>query len=389
MFGSRFEFLLPGRIVAGAGSVAQVGAQAAALCGHGKRRALVIIDSGVAAAGLPERVVSSLREAGVESSLHECPAGEPLLAEVDRCAGEAGRAGVSVLVGLGGGSVLDVAKGAAVVASHGKTIRAYVGRDLVPGPCLPTVLIPTTGGTGAEMTMNSVFGDPATHLKQVVISRHTLASVAVIDPELALSCPPHITACTGADALAHAVEAYTSKNANPMSDMFALEAVRLIGVSLRRAVHDGRDLAARGGMALAASCGGAALQVGAGAVHGLAYPLSARFGLSHGLANALMLAPVTQYNAPAHPAKYRRIAAALGEPTAGMGDREVALRAAAAVGDLLRDVGIPPRLRDAGVAEESLSELAADGIKIRRNLDNNARLLTEVADALAIYRAAW
>lgn len=377
-------FRVPSVLWTGCGAVQHVGAEASRL---GARRAVVICDAGVAQVGLGARIQRLLREAGLQAELYAEAQPEPTTESADRCAAFVRAGGFDLAVGLGGGSAMDTAKLAAVMAVHGGQCQGYIGTDRIPGRGLPTILIPTTAGTGAEATPNAVFKEVPSGTKSVVISPHIIPDVALVDPELTLTLPPALTASTGMDALSHAIEAYTSRRATPHADLYALEAIRLIGGNLRQAVAHGQDLEARSAMALASLYAGIAIaHAGTNGVHAVAYPLSGHFGIPHGLANGVVLASVVAFNVPAALARFAQVAQALG---AREGDEETLAQAAGeAIARLARDIGIPQRLRDLDIPEEALRPMSEEAAAIRRLMDVNPREMKQ-EDVEAIYRSLY
>lgn len=291
------------------------------------------------------------------------------------------------VIGLGGGSSLDVAKLVALLAGSGENLADIYGVGLAKGPRLPLLLIPTTAGTGSEVTPISIVTTGA-HEKKGVVSPVILPDIALLDPQATLGLPPAPTAATGIDAMVHAIEAYTSTspNANPVSRTLAREALRLIGGAIRKAVHQGDDLAARSDMLIGSLLAGQAFANSpVAAVHALAYPLGGHFGIPHGLSNALVLTQVMRFNAPACGEAYALLGGDIFPELAGNADAEAVI---AALEALSRDLGLAPRLRDAGVPQNALDLLADDAMKQTRLLVNNPREVTR-ADARAIYEAAW
>jgi alcohol dehydrogenase class IV len=380
------HFQMCGRLVFGLGSLAELPDAVARL---GGQRVLLVTDRGVVAAGLCEQVESVLSQAGVTVERFDQVEPDPRMEIAEACRDAARAAACEVLIGLGGGSSLDIAKVAAVLVTNQGPLSELVGIDRVPRPGLPTVMVPTTAGTGSEVTPIAVLSDKAEQLKKGLVSDHLYPRVALVDPSLTASLPPRVTAYTGVDALTHAIEAYTNKYAHPLVDTFALEAVRLIGVNLRRAVSCGDDSAARTGMSLGSLYGGLCLgSVNTAAVHALAYPLGGMFDLPHGLANSVLLPHVMAYNLVSDLAKHARLAEALGEATGGLSQRAAAARSVEAVSQLCRDVGVTDRLRDLGIPESALADMAPAAMKVTRLLNNNPRVMTE-QDALGIYQAAY
>jgi alcohol dehydrogenase class IV len=291
-----------------------------------------------------------------------------------------------LVIGFGGGSAMDLAKLAAVLPGSGQAIHDVVGPEKVHGrtPGVALVQVPTTSGTGSEAGTRALVTDPATQNKLAVQSRHMLADCAVVDPDLTMTVPAAVTAATGVDALAHCAEAYTSRKAHPLIDLYALEGIRLVGRFLARAVRDGADREARAGLSLASLYGGFCLgPVNTTAGHAVAYPLGTRHHIPHGLACALIFPHTLAFNAPAVPEKTAATLAALGlaathhEATA----RDAALGWCAAL-------GMDMRLSAHGVPEADLPAMAKEAHAIRRLLDNNPRDIAE-DEILAIYRTAF
>lgn len=381
-----FAFRMPGVLYAGVGALDKLAPELTRLC---VAKVALITDRGLVAAGVVEPVLAQVRAAGVACTVYDQVEAEPSTENCEEAARAVVAAGAEAIVAVGGGSSLDVAKGCSVLARHGGRIADYFGIDKVPGPGLPWIAIPTTAGTGSEVTPNAIFTEKSQQLKIGVVSPHLLPAVAIVDPVLTLTCPPAVTAATGIDALTHAIESYTAPKATPQTDLYALEAVRLIARSLRKAVWAGKDLQARTDMAYGSLFAGVSLgNAGVGAVHALAYPLGGKFGIPHGVANSLLLPYVMEFNMVADVDKFARVAEAMGENVAGLSRRAAAEQAVHAVRVLSRDVGIPQRLRDVGIPEEVLPELAEAAMKVTRLLDNNPRRVTQ-ADALALYRAAY
>lgn len=342
-------------------------------------RVLVVTDAGVRGLGLAEPALAGLR-ATAELAVFDAVEADPSRATV-MAAAAAGQ-GASGVVGFGGGSPMDVAKLAALLLGSGEDLDAAWGVGNARGPRLPLVLAPTTAGTGSEVTPVAIVTVGAGE-KRGVSSPVLLPDLALLDPDLTLGLPPAITAATGVDAMVHAIEAYASRspNANPVSRALAVEALRLLGGNVERAVRDGGDRAARASMLVGATLAGQAFANSpVAAVHALAYPIGGRHHVPHGLSNALVLPHVLRFNAPAAAAEYAALA-----PVAlpgGGGDLADGLAA------LTARLGLPARLRDAGVPQADLAACAAEAMKQTRLLVNNPRPLTE-ADALAIYEAAW
>jgi alcohol dehydrogenase len=264
-----------------------------------------------------------------------------------------------------------------VLATNPGSAEDYLGIEKIPNPGIPKIIIPTTAGTGSEVTNVAVLSLKAAHTKKGIVSRHLFADVAILDPELTVGLPPAVTAATGMDALTHAIEAYVSRFAQPLTDHFALEAIRLIGASLRTAVHNGQDLDAREAMLTGSMYAGLAFGSAAtGMVHGLAMPLGGRFNVPHGIANAVLLPYVMRYNLISSLDRYRDVAIALGERVERLSVRQGAERAIAAVEELSADIGIPSHLDDLSIPKSAIAELASDGMSNVRQVRPNPRNVT-------------
>jgi len=292
------------------------------------------------------------------------------------------------IIGLGGGSPLDVAKLVAALLDGAQSVREVFGIGLLKRRAAPLVCIPTTAGTGADVSPNAILLDEAERLKKGVVSPHLVPDLAICDPALTVTMPPAVTASTGIDALVHCMEAYANKFSHPVVDVYALEGIRRIGRSIVAAVKDGANLDARTDVMLGALYGGLCLgPVNTAAVHALSYPLGGEYRIAHGVANSLLMPHVFRFNLPSLPARYADIAIALGCPPGAdaLATAETGLRRL--VG-LAQDCGVPLRLRDVGVPEADLARLSRESMKVTRLLRNNPRELT-AADAEAIYRAAF
>jgi alcohol dehydrogenase len=293
------------------------------------------------------------------------------------------------VVGIGGGSALDCAKAVAVLAPNNGRAKEYLGLNKVPGPGLPKIMVPTTAGTGSEVTFTAVFVRKDLKKKEGMNSPFLYPEIALLDPLLTASLPPGPTATTGIDALCHAIESYTSINASPVSEIFSLEAIRLIAENLRTCVHNGKELDAREAMLLGSLYAGLGLaNAGVTAVHSLSYPLGGQFGIPHGLANTLLLLPVMEFNLPGALEKFAVIAEVMGEVVEGLSDRDAACLALDAVESLIADCGIETGLETMGIAEVDFPALADVAMTVARPLENNPRKVTK-EDAIKIYTQAF
>ncbi|HWI63356.1 MAG TPA: iron-containing alcohol dehydrogenase [Symbiobacteriaceae bacterium] len=380
-----FPFRTPKVIWAAPGAVAKLGPEAKRL---GATRVLIITDRGLMATGAPERLAGLLAAEGIASSIYSDVQAEPSAESLEPVVALLKNEQADLVVGVGGGSAIDVAKAAALLAANGGTAYDYFGTELVKKPGLPVIAIPTTAGTGAEATPNAIFTDTKELVKKGIISAYMMPEVAIVDAELTLTVPARVTAATGMDALTHAIESYTSVKATPMTDLYAAEAIRLIGRSIRTAVFRGSDIEARSDMALGSlNAGFSIANAGTGAVHAMAYPLGGQFHVPHGIANAALLPYVLRWNVQGNVAKFAQVAALLGEKVEGLSALEAAERAVAAVARLSRDLGIPEHLSEFGVKAEDLPAMAAFSHATRRLMDNNPRNLT-LAEVEQIYREA-
>jgi len=344
------EIKTPGTIVFGTGACEQLGERLKALSAG---PVLLVTDAGLVKAGLSAKIEGLISSAGLSVEVFDKVDPDPDRETVYKSVQAAKSIGAGAVVGLGGGSSLDVAKMTAALSINQGTVEQYTGIDKLAKKGLPTVLLPTTAGTGSEVSPIAVISDKKQHLKLGVVSRFLYCDAAIVDAGLALSCPARITASAGVDTLTHAIEIYTNKFSVPIIDALALEAIRLVGLHLRRCVREGGDLAAREGMALAALYGGLGLgPVNTAAVHALAYPLGGTFDVAHGLANSILLPYVMEFNRPVCQTKYARIADMLGVT----GLERVEDKAEAAVqqvAELSADVAIPRRLRDIDIPQEA------------------------------------
>jgi len=395
-------FSTAGEVLFGCGVVQRIGYEARQ---RGLRRALVVCDSQIVNAGLLDRVRTPLVEAGVACHVFDGGAPEPSTEIVDEAVRAAQHVKPDVIVGLGGGSNLDVAKVAAVVYTHSGRVTDYFGEQRVPGPCLPVIAVPTTAGTGSEVTAVAIIEDATRRLKLAVASPHLMPRLAIVDPLLTVTCPAKVTAESGIDALVHAVEAYTViryavlntpadirpqfSGKQPIADLLTARAIRLIGRYLRSAVYQPSNLAARRGMHLAALLAGMAFNsAGLGATHALQYPVGALTHASHGLGTGLLLPYVVAHLLPADPRAFARVAAWLGECVAGMSAFDAAAHCVEALQRLKRDIGLPMRLREIGVQEAQLRPMAEQAATYQRLLRLSPRPLT-VGDLEGILRSAY
>ncbi|AQH02388.1 alcohol dehydrogenase [Burkholderia sp. KK1] len=353
-----------------------------------ERRLVLVTDRFLNESGLIAPALEDLAAQGWQVTVIDDVIADPPDHVVLDAAARAKASGAQVVLGLGGGSSMDVAKLIAVLCASAQPLEKMYGVGNVEGPRLPLVLMPTTAGTGSEVTAISIVTTGAT-TKSGVVSPILYPDLALLDAELTLGLPPQATAATGIDAMVHAIESYTSARLkNPLSDMLAKEALRLLYANLLPACRDGRNRAAREAMLLGATLAGQAFSnAPVAAVHALAYPLGGHFHVPHGLSNALVLMHVLRFNAPAAAPLYAELADTLGCAAA---DDSIEAKAAAFIETmqtLVNETGIPRTLREVGVNASHLPMLAVDAMKQQRLLINNPREMTEAA-ALAIYEAA-
>lgn len=378
-----FTFGFRTTIIYGEGASRQLGERALEL---GGKRALVVTDPGIERAGILQGPVESLEKAGLDVVVFAEVEANPETSTVERGRDVALRESCDIVVGIGGGSSMDAGKGVAVSVTNPGPIAGYEGLNKVKAPGLPMIAIPTTAGTGGEITIWAVLTDSNRRLKIGVGSPYCSPTYALCDPLLTVSMPPSVTAMTGMDALTHAVESYVNTATQPPSEALAMRAITLIGANLRTAVYRGDDLEARDAMLMGSLLAAMAFNsTRLGIAHALAMPLGSwDMAIPHGLANAIVLPAVIEYNHMAKPDKYAEIARALGENVDGLSLRDAAYKAVEAVRKLNDDVGIPRGLSQAGVKEEHLERIASEAIK-SGNIMVNPRTST-VKDLVDILR---
>ncbi|QFY73553.1 alcohol dehydrogenase [Priestia megaterium] len=351
---------------------------------------LIVTDPVLKDIGLVDKVSAPLIQNGYEVDVYADTTPEPPLALGEKLVSYAKSRKFDLVIGVGGGSALDLAKLTAVLAVHDGAVEEYLnltGRKQISKKGLPKILIPTTSGTGSEVTNISVLSLEST--KDVVTHDYLLADAAIVDPELTLSVPPKVTAATGVDALTHAVEAYISVNANPATDALALKAIRMISSSLRAAVEDGKDKEARTQMSYGSYLAGLAFfNAGVAGVHALAYPLGGQFHISHGESNAVLLPYVMGYIRSSCVTKMRDIFEALGGNATSLSTEEASYQCVKHLQSLIKDVGIPQTLRRFDIPESALQKLTEDGVQQKRILARSPLPLHE-KDIRAIYQSAY
>ena len=379
------SFMAPNLVLAGLGAIERLGGEANAL---GAKKALLVTDEGVVASGIAEKVQVLLERDRVAVRVFQEVISDPDTGCAETCIEKAKEGGADLIVGVGGGSTMDIASVTSVMLANPGSISDYFGVNRVKRPGVPAILIPTTAGTGAEVTPNAVLTDTEVSMKKAIVSPHILPRVAIVDPLLTVSMPPRVTSFTGIDALTHAVESYTSNNATILTDLFAREALVLIGRNLRTAVANGNNLEARYNMSIGSLYAGIALaNAGVTAVHALAYALGGRFNVPHGIANGLLLPYVMEFNVLGNIPRFGQIAQLLGEKVVHLSPLEQAYHAAKTVKAIYKDLRIPQSLTELKVPEKAIPDMARAALNVTRLMGNNPREMT-IEDAELIYQRA-
>ena len=354
------------------------------------RKILLVSGPTLEKLGLVDRILQAMGSYRTCAEIFINPKPEPDIAIVEGCAEQAREIRADLIVGLGGGSPMDVAKGAAVVATHEEGMRPLLGKNLLRKKGIPVILVPTTAGSGTEATQAVVVGVPEEQTKKSIWDPLTMAEAAIVDPELTMGMPPRLTAETGLDALLHAVEGYTSREANPMSRLYALEAMRLIGKYLTKAYQQGSDLEAREAMARAATLAGiGCTNGGLGAIHALALGLDSLDGFTHCRSLAVLAPWVIRFNSIGNEILYADIAGALGENLEGLSAEKASLKAPEALLRLFEQVGISHYLKDYGIKREEVKTLALKAHRVgQRLIHMNIREVSE-EQAISLFQEAY
>jgi len=340
------------------------------------KKILIVIDYNLKKMGIIDNIFNDLKEENVSFTIFDNIKNEPTITEVDQVINDLNIAyNYNGIVGIGGGSTIDVTKLLAVSGSIEGSIKNYIGTNLIDKPGIPMIMIPTTSGTGAEATPNAIVKDKKEGWKKGVVSPYLIPDLVIIDPELTLSLPPKVTAETGIDAFTHAIECFICKRANAMSDLFALSSMRLISRNLRRVVKDGSNKEARYNMALASFYGGIAItNSGTGGVHALAYPLGGKYDMSHGLSNSILLAEVMEFNAKAVPEKFVKIAEVMAIEATDLSEEQAIKSTVDEIRKLVDNVGIT--IEGFQVSKQILNDLSKLAMHEQRLLWNNPRPIT-------------
>jgi len=382
--GRFYKFIMPNVVLVGEGATIKLGAEVQKL---GKKRALIVTDRGITSLGLHSTTMSSLEQAGIEVEIFDGVKADPDIEVVEMGLKFAKEKGTDIVVGLGGGSPLDVAKAIAFLLTNPGTIRDYEGIELIGNHRQPLVAIATTSGTGSEVTANAVITDPAINKKMIISSHALVPDIAVVDPRLTKGIPAKVTAATGIDVLVHAIEAFISKGSITISSALAHRSIKMVAENLPLAVGNGEDMDARHRMAIASLMAGMAFSnVGLGACHATAHQLGTTYKIPHGVANGIMLPAVMTFNSLVCRDRLREIAAAMGERVEGLTDREAAARAIGAVKNLTAEVGLPTSIREVGGKEEDFRQMALNALEDPTLLSNPRQASLE--DLIEIYRLA-
>lgn len=373
------------RIIMGQGVIGQIGQE---IQGLKAKKVMLVTDKGIIEAGLIKIAREILDRSEIEYGIFDGVEPDPRYEIVNDCVEMIEKEKAELVIGFGGGSSMDIAKAAAVMAVNKGQISEYFGIDQIPEPGLPTLMVPTTAGTGSEVTPIAILSDEGEKLKKGIVSPHLFPSASLVDPELTLTLPPDITASTGMDALIHAIEAFTSVNATNITDILAFSAIEMLYENIRTAYANGNNLEARSNMLEGSLLAGMAFaNAGTTAVHAFAYPIGAEFHIPHGVANTLMLPHVMRFNLLGDMPKFAEITEAFSIPTAGLDDVSAAGIGVEAIERLADDLRVPRHLAEFGIREKDIPGLAEGAMKVTRLLDNNPRIIT-LEDAIDIYRLA-
>ena len=337
---------------------------------------------------LIEEPLNALKASGISIEVFQDIVAEPTVNDFKKILEVARQFKADSVVGIGGGSVLDVTKLVAAFLNSDQQVEDCFGTGFIKAKGLWFACLPTTAGTGSEVSPNAILLDERDHLKKGIVSPFLIADAAYVDPKLTWTVPAKVTADTGMDALTHCIEAYTNKFAHPSVDIYALQGIRLIAANLERAVKDGKDVEAREALAFGSLYGGLCLgPVNTAAVHALSYPLGGEFHIPHGLSNAILLPSVMKFNMPACPERYAEVAIACGI-TAGRTTEETAQRGVDLIYRLAAAVGIPDKLTALGIPQAAVDGMAKAAMQVQRLLKNNPREVTE-QDAKDIYNSLY
>ncbi|WP_349257070.1 iron-containing alcohol dehydrogenase [Pseudomonas sp.] len=383
---STYHFQTVKHVIHGPGSLEQL-SEKLPLLDTPLRRVVLVTQNAMHKLGVTEKVTARLKAAGIAVHMIDNVEIEPTLENIERVfRDDVAPHTPDALIAIGGGSVLDAAKLFSVMLTNDTPLRDLLGVDKVRHPGIPMVLVPTTSGTGSEVTPNAIVTLPDEELKIGVVSRHLLPTLVILDPLLTFSLPRSITAATGMDAFVHSLESFISTKANPISDAFALESMRLIAGSIVEAYQQPDSVSARGNMLLGSMYGGLALTAaGTAAVHAMAYPLGGKFHVTHGVANAMLLPHVMAFNLDSCADRLKRAACVCGVAESRDSDEVAAQKLIQQIREWTATLNIPQDLRAFGVAEEHLADMAVAASKVTRLMANNPKALS-LADIESLYR---
>ncbi len=386
MVAHRFTVTQPTQIRFGVGAIDDL---ASAVQELGGSNVLLVVDPGLKNVGLLGKITAPLDKAGITYKVFDHVDPEPGLKLADEGTKIAAKAGCDCVIGAGGGSAMDVAKAISILLTNGGKAEDYLGLGKIKKPGVPKIMVPTTAGTGAEVTFTAVFINEKTKSKGGMNGDPLYPDVALLDPALTVTLPPHVTAAPGIDAFTHALEAFVSTQSHLISDMYAVEAMYLISDNLAMAYANGANIQARSAMLMGSLLAGKALATaGVGLVHAMAYPLGGMFNIPHGLANAVLLPYVVDYNIIGNPEKFARIAEIMGHDVSGMSLRDAAQLAVEAVYELNQDVGIPTNLEEIGIVSKQIPKMAEIALTVTRPVENNPRKPT-LEDVIRVYETAF
>lgn len=381
-----FTVTQPTRIQFGVGSINNLAKTVQDF--HGSN-VFLVIDPSLVKAGIANQITAPLDAAAIPYTVYDNIDPEPGLKLADKGYKIAKAKGCDCVIGAGGGSAMDVAKAVAILLTNGGKAADYLGLDKIAKPGVPKIMIPTSAGTGAEVTFTAVFINEKTGSKGGMNGAPLYPEAAILDPALTLTLPPGATAFTGIDALTHALEAFTSTQAHTLSELYSLEAIDLISRNLPAAYANGSNLEARSAMLMGSLLGGKALATaGVGLVHAMAYPMGGMFGIGHGLANAVLLPYVIEYNLIGNREKFATLAAVMGKNTDNMTTKEASERCVEALFELNAEVGIPATLQDLNIPDDQIPEMARIALTVTRPVENNPRKPT-LEDVINIYQMAY
>lgn len=372
------------KVIVGAGSIVQI---VDVVNNFDATNVVIITDQGVFNAGLISEPKILLEQAGINVHVISDTPPEPPVDKVNDIYNVAAQFNAEMIIGIGGGSAMDTAKLVAILLNNNVALRDVVdGKATFKNRGIPTLMVPTTSGTGSEATQNAIVLVPEQELKVGIVDEKMLPNCVILDPKMTIGLPKHITANTGIDALCHAIECYISKKCSPFTEMFALKSIELIAKSIRTAYQDGNNLQARENMLLGAYLGGACIATSSTvAVHALSYPLGGKYHIPHGLSNAILLPDVMKFNLDACEEKFADIAKAMGLDIQDLTQRQAAEKMLDELYALIRDLNIKCDLSAVGITENILDEIAEAALTVKRLLDNNPKSMTK-SDIIEIYK---